>query len=164
MHRFARHDAGSLDVHTGTLLGLDRALAVDRISKRVNDAAQQFRTNRNVHDGAGPLDDVAFLDVPVGTENHDADIVGFKVERHAANSAWEFDHFTSLDIVEAVNAGDTVTDGQNLTNFGNFGFLAEILDLVLENCGNFRGADIHQPTSFSACLRVESLVRSDVST
>jgi hypothetical protein len=58
--------------------------------------------------------------------------------------------FHRPDIVEAVDAGDAVTDGQDLTDFGNFGFLAEILDLVLENCGNFRGADIHQPTSFSA--------------
>src|SRR5690606_31793 len=70
---------------------------------------------------------------------------------------------TGLDIVETVDAGNTVTNREDLTNFGDFGFLAEILDLVLENCGNFRGADIHQPTSFSESLSVDSFVRSDVS-
>src|SRR5690606_15406653 len=106
---------------------------------------------------------VAFLDVAVRTENNDTDIVGFKVERHAADAAWELDHLTGLDIVEAVDAGNAVTDGQNLANFGNFGFLAEVFDLVFQNCGNFRSADIHQPTSFSASLSEASLVFSDVS-
>src|SRR5690606_9045173 len=95
-------------------------------------------------DGAGALDGVAFLDVAVAAEDDDADIVGFEVQRHAANAAGELDHLAGLDIVEAVDAGDAVTDGQNLTDFGNLGFLAEILDLVFQNCGNFRGADIHQ--------------------
>src|SRR5690606_7730789 len=123
----------------------------------------QLRTDRNVDDRAGALDGVAFLDVAVAAEDDDADIVGFEVQRHAANAAGELDHLAGLDIVEAVDAGDAVTDGQNLTDFGNLGFLAEILDLVFQNCGNFRGADIHQPTSFSASLSEASLVLSDVS-
>lgn len=141
------------------MLGVDRALAVDRVAERVDHAAEQFRADRDVHDGAGPLDGVAFLDVAVGAEDNDTDVIGFEVQRHAANSAREFDHLACLDIVEAVDAGNTVTDGEHLTDFGDFCFLAEIFDLIFENCGNFRGADIHQPTSFSASLRVESLVR-----
>src|SRR3546814_3318760 len=54
-------------------------------------------------------------------------------------------------------SSDTVTNGKHLADFGNFSLLAEIFDLIFQNCGNFRGADIHQPTSFSASLRVESL-------
>ena len=67
----------------------------------------------------------------------------------------------ALDVVEAVDAGDAVTDAQHLADFGDFGFLAEILDLVLEDRGNFRGADVHQPASFIACLIELSLVRSE---
>src|SRR5881227_372914 len=69
-----------------------------------------------------------------------------------------------LDIVEAVDAGDAVADGQHLSNFGNLGLLAEILDLVLQDRGNFRGADVHQLASFIACLIELSLVRSELST
>src|SRR5690606_10497157 len=83
--------------------------------------------------------------------------------RHTADAAGEFHHLAGLDIVETVHAGDTVTDRQHLADFGNFGLLAEILDLILENCGDFRGADVHQPTSFSASLSELSFVLSDVS-
>jgi hypothetical protein len=57
-------------------VGLDRALAVDRVSKSVDHAAEKARTDRNVDDRAGTLDRVAFLDVAVGAEDDDADIVG----------------------------------------------------------------------------------------
>ena len=163
VHRLAGDDAGRLDVDAAALLRLDRALAVDRVAEGVDDATEQFLADGHVDDGAGALDRVAFLDLAVGAEDHDADIVGLEVQRHAANAARELDHFARLDVVETVDAGNSVTDGQHLADFGNLGFLAEILDLIFENCGNFRGADIHQPTSFSASLRVESLVRSDVS-
>src|SRR5439155_17117504 len=163
-HRLARNDAGRLDVDAHALVGLDRALAVDRVAQRVDDAAEQALADRRVHDGAGALDGLAFLDLAVGAENHDTDVVGFEVQRHAAGAVLEFDHFTGLDVVEAVDAGDTVTDGQHLSDFGNLSLLAEILDLVLEDRGNFRGADVHQPASFIACLIELSLVRSELST
>ncbi len=65
---------------------------------------------------------LAFLDLAVGTEDHDADIVALEVERHAAHAALELDHLTGLDLVEAVDAGDAVTDGENLADFGDRGF------------------------------------------
>src|SRR5690606_10690747 len=163
VHRLPRDDAGRFDVDAATLIGLDRTLAVDRIAESVHDAAEQRRTDRHVDDGAGTLDRVAFLDVAIVAEDDDADIVGFEIERHAADAARELDHLTGLDVVEAVDAGDAVADRQNLTDLGDFGFLAEVLDLVLEDCGNLRGADVHQPTSFSASLSELSFVLSDVS-
>src|SRR5690606_35312996 len=104
MHRLARDNAGRLDVNAATLGGLDRTFTVDRIAESVDHATEQARSNRHVHDRAGALDDVAFLDVAVGAEDDDTDIVAFKVERHAANAAWELDHLAGLDIVEAIDA------------------------------------------------------------
>src|SRR6202035_5136332 len=161
---FARNDAGRLDVDAHALLGLDRALAIDRIAERIDHAAEQALADRGVDDGAGALDGLAFLDLAVGAEDHDADVVGFEVQRHAAGAVFELDHFTGLNVVEAVDAGNAVADGQHLSDFGNFSLLAEILDLVLEDRGNFRGADVHQPASFIACLIELSLVRSELST
>ena len=125
------------------MLGLDRPLAVDRIAERVDDAAEQALADRHLDDGAGALDGLAFLDLAVGAEDHDADIVGFEIERHAFDAALELDHLAGLHVVEAVDAGDAVADRQHLADFGDFGLLAEILDLLLEDCGDFRGADIH---------------------
>src|SRR5207245_4910321 len=132
--------------------------------ERVDDAAEQALAARRIHHGAGPLDGLAFLDVAVSAEDHDTDVVGFEVQRHAAGAVLEFDHFTGLDVIQTIDAGDTVTDGQHLSDFGNLSLLAEILDLVLEDRGNFRGADVHQPASFIACLIELSLVRSELST
>src|SRR5450631_3074771 len=162
--RFARNDAGRLDVDAHPLVGLDRTLAVDRIAERIDHAAEQALADRGVDDGAGALDGLAFLDLAVGAENHDADVIGFEIQRHAAGAVLEFDHLAGLDVVEAVDAGNAVADGQHLSDFGNLSLLAEILDLVLEDRGNFRGADVHQPASFIACLIELSLVRSELST
>ena len=150
VHRLAGNDAGRLDVDAALLVALDRALAVDRVAESVDHAAQQALADRHLDDGAGALDDVAFLDVAVVAENHDADIVDLEVERHAARAVGELDHLAGLDIVEPVDAGDAVADRQHLADLGDFRLLAEILDLLLEDRGDLSGPDIHQPTSFMA--------------
>src|SRR6202044_2343365 len=153
-----------LDVNAHPLVGLDRTLAVDRIAERVDNAAEQALAHRGIDDGAGALDGLAFLDLAVGAEDHDADIVGFEVQRHAARTVLELDHLAGLDVVQTVDAGNAVADGQHLSDFADFSLLAQILDLVLQDRGNFRGADVHQPASFIACLIELSLVRSELST
>ena len=112
----------------------------------------------------GALDGLAFLDLAVVAEDHDADVVGLEVERHAADAVLELDHLAGLHVVEAVGARDAVADRQHLADFGDFGLLAEILDLLLEDRGDFGGADVHQETSFIASLIAFSLVRSEAST
>src|SRR6202030_934425 len=121
VHRLARDDAGRLDVDALALGRLDRALAVDGIAERVDDAAEQALAHRRVDDGAGALDGLAFLDLAVGTEDDDTDVVGFEVQRHAARAVFELDHLAGLDVVQPVDAGDTVADGQHLSDFGDLG-------------------------------------------
>ena len=111
VHRLARDDAGCLHVDARAFVGLDRAFAVDRVAKRVDHAAEQALADRNVDDRAGALDGLAFLDLAVVAEDHDADIVGFEIERHAAHAVLELDHLAGLHVVEAVDAGDAVADG-----------------------------------------------------
>ena len=134
---------GALTSTRARVVGLDRALAVDRVAERIDDAAEQALADRHVDDGAGALDGLAFLDVAVGAEDHDADIVALEIQRHAFDAVRELDHLAGLDLVEAVDAGDAVADRQHLADLGDFGLLAEIGDLVLEDRGNFGGADIH---------------------
>ena len=143
MHGLAWDDARRLHIYARAALCVDRPLAIDRIAERVHYATQQFRPNRHVHDRASALDRVAFLDVAVGAKQHHADIVGLEIQRHAANAAGELDHLARLNVVEAVDASDAVPNRQDRTNLGNLGFFAEIRDLVLENGGDFRWANIH---------------------
>ena len=60
-----------------------RALAVDRLAERIDDAAEQAAADRHIDDGAGALDGVALADAAVVAEHDDADIVGLEIERHA---------------------------------------------------------------------------------
>ena len=154
MHRAARNDARRLDVDAAAFGRGDRTLAVERVAERIDDAAEQALAHRHVDDRARALDGVAFLDVAVVAEDHDADIVGFEVQRHAFDAAREFDHFAGLNFVEAVNARDAVADGEDLADLADFGFGAEVLDLGFQDRGNFCGLDIH------GCLkRLSSRVR-----
>ena len=73
------------------------------------------------------FDGLAFLDLSSSLEDHDADVVGFEVERHAAHAVLEFDHLAGLHVVEAIDAGDAVTDGQHLADFGDFGLRPKFL-------------------------------------
>jgi hypothetical protein len=66
--------------------------------------------DRHVDDGAGALDGLAFLDVAVGTEDDDADIVDLEVQGHTAHARLELDHLASLDLVEPVATRDAVAD------------------------------------------------------
>ena len=73
----------------------------------------------------------------------DADIVGFEVQGHALGAVVEFDHLAGLDVVEAVDTGDAVTDGENGPDFGDLRFGVEVRDLVADDAGDFSGADFH---------------------
>ena len=136
VHRLPRQDARRLHVHAHARVGLDGALAVDRVAERVDDAAEQALADGHLDDGAGALDGVAFLDGAVVAEDHDADVVGLEVQRHAADAAGELHHLAGLHVVEAVDAGDAVADGQHLADLGDLGLLAEVLDLLLEDRGD----------------------------
>jgi hypothetical protein len=134
---------GRLDLDAAALVGHDRALAVDRVAERVDHAAEQALADGHVDDRAGALDAVAFLDLGVRAEDHDADVVGLEVERHALHAVGELDHLAGLDLVEAVDARDAVTDRKHAADFRDLGLGAEVGDLVADDLGDFCGADFH---------------------
>ena len=84
------------------------------------------------------------LIAPVVAEDHHADIVGLEIERQAARAVLELDHLARFDLVEAVDAGDAVTDREHPADLGHLGLGAEVGDLLLEDGGNLGGSDIHQ--------------------
>ena len=63
LHRLAVDDAGRLDLDAADDVLRDRALAVERLAERVDDAAEEAVADRDLEDAAGRLDGLAFLDV-----------------------------------------------------------------------------------------------------
>src|SRR5476651_619041 len=139
------------------LAAADRDQAVDRIAETVDHAAEQALADRNVDDGAGTLDGVAFADRAILAEDHDADVVALEIERHALDAARELDHLAGLDAVETVDARDAVTNGKDLADLGHFGLGAEVGDLLLQNGRDFGGTDIHLGNSLHGKLQALQL-------
>ena len=73
--------------------GLDRALAVERLAERIDDSPDQRLADGDARHAAGPLDDLAFLDVLPLAEERGADVVLLEVEREAGDAVLELEHF-----------------------------------------------------------------------
>lgn len=85
-------DTGGLEGGTTTLSGVDGALAVNGVTKGVNDTAEEARADGNVDNLASTLDGVALLDETIVTEDGDTDVVGLQVQAHAADTRGELHH------------------------------------------------------------------------
>ena len=122
------------------------ALAVDGLAEAVDDAAEELLADGDVDDGAGALDGVALEDVAIVSEDDDTDVVVLKVEGHAAEAAGEVNHLPGLHVGEPVDAGDTVTDGDDGAGLGVLGdgvLGSGAADLGLEVGREFEGLRRH---------------------
>ena len=144
LDRLALDDAGRLELGRAGLLGVDVALAVERVAERVDDAPQQLLADRDLEQLARPLDGVALDDVLPRAEQHDADVVGLEVQREARHVVRELEHLERLAVLEAVHAGDAVGHGEDGADLGQVGLaLVEALDAALEDAGDLVWLDLH---------------------
>ena len=127
---------------TEELVGGDGALVVDGLTECVDHAADHGVADGHAHDLAGALDLVAFLDLGVIAEQHGADLIFFEVHGQAGDAVREREQFAGHDLVEAVNAGDAVADGDDGADFidGDLGFV--VLDLLTNELGNLVCLDL----------------------
>ena len=80
----------------------------------------------------------------VVAEDHDADVVGLEVQRHAAQAgAGKLHHLAGHAVLQAEHAGDAVTDRQHLAGLGDVGLGVECGDLLLQDLRDLGGADLH---------------------
>ena len=147
LHRLAHglpvDDAGRDALERVELLRRDRALAVDRPAERVDDAADERRADGDLDDLARPADFLAFLDLGGLAEEHDADVVLFEVQREAEDVVAEIDELARHHLVEAVDARDAVSDGEDGPDLGDVDRLLVARELLLEDLGDFVGFDVH---------------------
>lgn len=63
MHGFSGDNAWGFQLNSSTLIGADRALAIDRVTEGVNDSSEKAVADGHIDDGASSLDDITFLDL-----------------------------------------------------------------------------------------------------
>lgn len=97
----AGKNAGSLELSTAPLRGVDGTLAVDGVAESVDDTAEHLTADRHVdlkvalaaidtpgvwdlstHNLTGTLDGLALLDETIGTKQHDTHLSSFEVHHH----------------------------------------------------------------------------------
>jgi len=127
--RLALNNAGSDHFDTAELRGFNRPFTVDGSTGTVDNAPHNGFADGYLGDPTGSLDDVAFFDVGDLTENGNADIVPFQVENHAEDAAWELQEFHGHGVLDAVDPGDAVTDGQHRSGLTDVQLLLVVLDL-----------------------------------
>ena len=76
---------------------------------------------------------LTFLDELVVTEDDDTDVVWLQVEGHALESGAELYHLLGLDVLEAVDTGDTVADAEDLAGLFQVGLGGGSQDPLLQD-------------------------------
>ena len=86
LDRSALHDRGRRPFDRQARAGDGRCTAIERPSQRVDNAAEQCRTDAHVHHASGALDLVARADLRIISQQHDADVcfVDIEGDAHAA--------------------------------------------------------------------------------
>ncbi len=123
----------------------DVALAVERLAERVDHAAEQRFADRHRRDAAGAPNARAFLDVDVGAHDHDADVVLFEVERDALQPVLELHELRRANAAQPVDAREVRSDLDHRTDLVFLDSGLELLDLLLENSGDF--VSVYHPST-----------------
>ena len=142
---------GALNSAGRVSVGVDVALAVERVAERVDDAAEQLLADRDLEQAAGALDGVALLDLVPLAEQHGADVVGLEVQREAGHVVRQLEHLERHAVVEAVDARDAVADREDGADLGQVrAALFEALDPLLEDARDLVWLDLHVSHSVSS--------------
>ena len=135
-------DAGGLQADPVPLLAGDGALAVNGVTQSVNDTAEDLSADGDINNSSSPLDDISLLDELVITEHHNTNIVGLQVERHALQSGAELHHLLGLDVLEAVDTGNTVTNGEDTAGLLEVDGGSGAQDSLLQDGGDLSSASL----------------------
>ncbi len=136
-NRLAVDNAGSNAFDLVAKFGDDRALPVERHSQRIDHAADQRLSHWRGHDRAGALDRIALFNEGVFAKQNRAHLVFFQVEGDAEDVVRELQHLAGHNFFEAVDARDSVADGDDRAHLINGYGLIVIGNLCAKNLGYF---------------------------
>mmetsp|Transcript_2523 Transcript_2523/g.6362 ORF Transcript_2523/g.6362 Transcript_2523/m.6362 type:complete len:274 (-) Transcript_2523:162-983(-) len=142
MHTLAWNDSGCLQLDSPSLLGCNWSGTINGHAQRINNATEQLLSNRHVHNGASALYTVTFHNGSIITEHDDTDVVGLQVECHAFQAARELNHLSSLYSLQAIDAGNSVSDTQDSTHLLDILLVLEVRDAVAQYLCKFGRADL----------------------
>ena len=142
-HGLAGDDPGRHDLDSPEFGRIDRPLAVDRGTDGVDHPSEHRITHRDLRDAAGPLDDVALLDLRVVPHDGDAHVVFLEVQAEAVDRTGELQHLHGHRILHTVDAGHAVPDREDHPGLTHLDLLLVILDLPSNDLTDLFCFDVH---------------------
>ncbi len=109
-HGSAIHDGRGGTLDRQAEVRRDGSPAVEGTAQGIDHPAHQAAPHRHVHDPAGPFDLVARVELLIGAEQDDADLVLVEVEGDAEQASREADQFLEADAGKAGDGGDAGGD------------------------------------------------------
>lgn len=104
-------------------------------TKGVNDTTKQALSNRNVDNASSASNQVALLNQSIITEHYDTNIVRLQVQCHPLlqinpihgqvpylNTTGKGNHFLCLHVLQSIDTGNTISNGQHFTGLVNIYF------------------------------------------
>src|SRR5665811_1291239 len=114
-----------------------------RSTQRVHHAPEQRGPDGNLHDPAGRLDDVAFLDRGRVAQDDGADRLLGQVEGHAHDAAGKFQELGRQRALQAIDRGDAVTDLDDRPDVARLRGRIEVVDVGFDDADDLVGSDGH---------------------
>src|SRR5690606_12912014 len=109
----------------------------DWVTQCVDNATQQFLTNRNFEDAASALGAHAFGEGVVCAQYYRTNGVLLQVEGHTVHATRKLDHFAVHDVGQTVDPHDTVRNADDSTFVAGLRGDIEIVDAALDDFTNF---------------------------
>jgi hypothetical protein len=117
--------------------------ALTSMRRRFHHAADDRVADGYVRDPARALDQITLFDARRIAEDGDADVVLLEVQNQTEDLTRELHELTGHHALESVNAGDAVTARQHRARLTDQRSAVEVLDLLLDDRGNFVGTELH---------------------
>merc|ERR1719430_2311447 len=124
------------------LLARDGTLSINGVAKSIHNTSKDLGADGDVNNGSSPLDNISLLDELVVTEDHNTNIVGLQVKSHPLQSGAELHHLLGLDVLEAIDTGDTVTNGQDTAGLLEVDGGSSSQDSLLQDGGNLSSSGL----------------------
>jgi len=124
VHRLSWDDTWSFELNSLSLGALDWTFTVDWVTEGIDDSTKKTITDWDIDNGSSSLDNISFLNLSIVTKDDDTDIISLEVKGHTLDTRAEFNHFTSLYLHETEDTSNTITNGDDSTEF------FQVVDLV----------------------------------
>ena len=140
VYRCAFNDARRRAFDRARLACRDRALAVDRLAQRIDNAAEHGLAHRHLDDAVCAFYRVALTDILIRTQDNGADQILLQVLRHAVYAARKLEQLAGHAVFQTVDVGDAVTDRHDRADVGQLDLALVVRDLLFDNVAYLFGA------------------------